>query len=977
VTAVDPFGTTALRSRVLDAWAASAARFREDSNAEDDLVRGGYRDRVVVELAQNAADAASRAGRPGRLSLALRDGELLASNTGAPLDAAGVESLSTLRASAKRDDRPGTTVGRFGVGFAAVLAVTDSPQVLSASGGVSWDAAAARDEALAVPALRDELSRRGGHVPVLRLPYPASGPPEHGFATTVRLPLRDGAAVDLVRRLLHDVDDALLLALQALDAIEIDVDGERRVVADDGRWHVVRRSGATEAHLLADRPVEERDRPAWSVMWARPLAGQAVPGTVHAPTPTDEPLDLPALLVASFPLDPTRRHVAPGPLADRLVGEAAAAYVALVLEVPDPSDRLRLVPGPVAAGRLDGALRSALTAALAAAPVLRTVSGEPVAPRDAVSAVGLGRAAAARAGQVVAGLVADDPVLERLGTRRLPLADLVDLLGDLDREPAWWHDLYADLADGAVDPEALAAVPVPLADGRLVRGPRGALLPGDGVPADASLLGLRLVHPDAAHPLLLRLGAAAATARTVLERPEVRQAVSGAWERDDPDAVVDAVLALVSAADLRPGELPWLRELRLVDEDGEPAAADELLLPGSPLAGLADPEVIGGVDAHVVARWGARALTAVGVLADLTVVEVSDVVLDPDAVEDDGPLPGLAEWAGWAAARLGPVGSLPSARTVRGIPELDVVDAGSWAGALTRVAGSPQLRAAVVDPVVVDLGGGRRALVPSHAAWWVRTHGRLAGRAPGEWAAPGASGLDGLYDVLDLVDVGAGAGPPDVDPALLAAVGVRTSLADLVGEPGGGDELLARLGDGARSVPPDAMRDAYRALAALAPESVAPPALVRVGTDHVLPHDDVVVVDVPFHLQLRWSRPPLVVPLAWAAALADVLDVARSSEQVEATVTGGEERPVPGVVRGVLAGAAPATWQEHDELGVAGRDVTWWVTEGGAVHAATLDGLARGLAWACGRWQDRLLVAALLSDPGRAGELLAEAALQD
>jgi hypothetical protein len=259
----------------------------------------------------------------------------------------------------------------------------------------------------------------------------------------------------------------------------------------------------------------------------------------------------------------------------------------------------------------------------------------------------------------------------------------------------------------------------------------------------------------------------------------------------------------------------------------------------------------------------------------------------------------------------------------------------------------------------------------------VRTHGRLAGRAPGEWAAPGASGLDGLYDVLDLVDVGSGAGPPDVDPALLAAVGVRTSLAELVGEPGGGDELLARLGDGASSVPPDAMRDAYRALAALAPESVAPPALVRVGTDLVLPHDDVVVVDVPFHLQLRWSRPPLVVPLAWAAALADVLDVARSSEQVEATVTGGEERPVPGVVRGVLAGAAPATWQEHDELGVAGRDVTWWVTEGGAVHAATLDGLARGLAWACGRWQDRLLVAALLSDPGRAGELLAEAALQD
>ena len=44
---------------------ASPARFREDANAEEDYALGGYRDRVVVELAQNAADAAARAGVPG------------------------------------------------------------------------------------------------------------------------------------------------------------------------------------------------------------------------------------------------------------------------------------------------------------------------------------------------------------------------------------------------------------------------------------------------------------------------------------------------------------------------------------------------------------------------------------------------------------------------------------------------------------------------------------------------------------------------------------------------------------------------------------------------------------------------------------------------------------------------------------------------------------------------------------------------
>ncbi|MGG8410277.1 sacsin N-terminal ATP-binding-like domain-containing protein, partial [Streptomyces sp. 12297] len=140
---VDPFGTARLRRGVLDAWTASPARFREDANAEEDLALGGYRDRLVVELAQNAADAAARADVPGRLRLTLRPGILAVANTGAPLDATGAESLSTLRASAKRGTD--SAVGRFGVGFAAVLAVSDEPAVVGRHGGVRWSLAEARE----------------------------------------------------------------------------------------------------------------------------------------------------------------------------------------------------------------------------------------------------------------------------------------------------------------------------------------------------------------------------------------------------------------------------------------------------------------------------------------------------------------------------------------------------------------------------------------------------------------------------------------------------------------------------------------------------------------------------------------------------------------------------------------------------------------------------------------------------------------
>src|SRR5256885_3095089 len=49
-----------------------------------------------------------------------------------------------------------------------------------------------------------------------------------------------------------------------------------------------------------------------------------------APTPSDEPLGVPALLIASFPLDTTRRHAAPGPLTDFLVQRAADSYTELL-----------------------------------------------------------------------------------------------------------------------------------------------------------------------------------------------------------------------------------------------------------------------------------------------------------------------------------------------------------------------------------------------------------------------------------------------------------------------------------------------------------------------------------------------------------------------------------------------------------------------------------------------------------------------
>ena len=234
----DPFGTAGLRAGVLAAWADSPTRFREDANAEEDLRLGGYADTWCVELAQNAADAARVAGVPGRVRITVDgriDGhrELRVANTGAPLDAPGVAALAALRASAKRDDAG--SVGRFGVGFAAVLALSDAPRIVTAEGGVAFSAASTAEAVRELPGPAAELARRGGQLPVLRLVWPTGAdepPPPAGYATEVRLPLRPAVDPDELLAAAVAAAPDLLLALP--DLAEIDVDGRLFSVTGGG-----------------------------------------------------------------------------------------------------------------------------------------------------------------------------------------------------------------------------------------------------------------------------------------------------------------------------------------------------------------------------------------------------------------------------------------------------------------------------------------------------------------------------------------------------------------------------------------------------------------------------------------------------------------------------------------------------------------------------------------------------------------------
>ncbi|MEV0501886.1 molecular chaperone Hsp90, partial [Streptomyces spectabilis] len=501
-------------------------------------------------------------------------------------------------------------------------------------------------------------------------------------------------------------------------------------------------------------------------------------------------------------------------------------------------------------------------------------------------------------------------------------------------------------------------------------------------------LGLKVAHADAAHPLLEKLGALPATPRAVLTTPQVRAAVAGSLDDDswydglDEEAglgaeeLADLVLTLVRDADLAPGDEPWLGALALPDEDGEPAPAGELVLPGSDFAEVMREGELAFVDADVAGRWGERPLAACGVLASFTLVRATDVVLDPDELEprdgdfaepdDAGLLDAVDVWCEDVLDRLPDTPVPPVATELVAVRDLDLVDDDRWPRALALLS-RPPLRDALTQPVRVLLPDGTTESVRPYTAWWLRGHPVLDGRRPaGLRSAGGDPLLEGLYDAADATGFD--------DEQVLRALGVRTSVAALLAEPGGAAELLDRLADPERTVSAARLHTLYGALADLDPEQVTLPDELRAvlgGEVVVVDAADAVVADAPDLLPYAADVPLLPVSPARAGDLADLFQVRRLSEHVRAGVdpAAGVEHEVPESVRVLLGPATPATYREHEELLVDGVDLEWRRTPDGTVHAATVEGVAAGLAWAARQWPRRFEVAALLEDPSRTAEL--------
>ncbi|PZS33000.1 MAG: hypothetical protein DLM59_07160 [Pseudonocardiales bacterium] len=211
-----------LRANALEVYRADRLLVDEHGRQEDSFRTGGYAERQVLELVQNAADALLRSGARGRVELRLTDAALYCANEGEPFTRAGLDAV----AHAYLSDKRGSEIGRFGLGFKSVLGVSLRPTVFSRSVSFGFDAAKARETL-------SGLAPGASASPVLRTPFAVDTAVEFDqdpvlaelatwAATIVRLPLAN--VPDALAKDLLDFPREFLLFARSVDTLQIDVD---------------------------------------------------------------------------------------------------------------------------------------------------------------------------------------------------------------------------------------------------------------------------------------------------------------------------------------------------------------------------------------------------------------------------------------------------------------------------------------------------------------------------------------------------------------------------------------------------------------------------------------------------------------------------------------------------------------------------------------------------------------------------------
>ena len=356
---------TETSNRILRSYQENPHYVDEHYGIERSIAEGGYGRRQLYELIQNGSDAALDGGASqARIEVVLTEGALYCANEGAGITPEGLRAIMHSHLSAKRADQ----IGRFGLGFKSVLAVTNSPQFFSRTGSFGFDGPrSARTIGQAIGPTEDR------RLPILRLAFPLDPQSESradpqlarlmAWATTViRLPLNRIGADHLADDIRRFPIEFMLFSdhvgtLRLIDRpngvhrhIQCQQDGDLHALTEGKttqRWRVCRTTyHLTETARKTAGELAERD--VLPIVWAAPVASVAGRGRFWAFFPSEYETTARGILNAPWKMNEDRQNLLRDqPINDEMLERAAALIVdnlPLLTRPDDPAAHLDYLP---------------------------------------------------------------------------------------------------------------------------------------------------------------------------------------------------------------------------------------------------------------------------------------------------------------------------------------------------------------------------------------------------------------------------------------------------------------------------------------------------------------------------------------------------------------------------------------------------------------------------------------------------------
>jgi len=374
----------------IDVYLRQPLRLVSDYNKEQEITRD-YSGREILELLQNANDAAAEVDVKGKVLIELHPNILMVANTGEPFSFGGVSSLIFSHISPKKRKRK-KFIGQKGLGFRAALNWTTKPIIISGSLSLAYSHSKKEEVFEKLKKSSSQLRRlvereqeSASEVLVPTLPFPSlirdsigfqksdenilnaipllTSIKGNGYDTVIGLPFEDQRYYEEAKQQIQALKSVLLLFVESVDELEIRIEGEPykrwkvtdrdkersrvSILRNDGKeiqWKVYERTAKVPDNIES-RSADSTNE--FTITLATPIHGQlsdVLP--LYSYFPLDLEFPYPVVCHATFELEANRKHPRSNATNSYIIREIAKflAEVASAQDVQrDPWLRLNMV----------------------------------------------------------------------------------------------------------------------------------------------------------------------------------------------------------------------------------------------------------------------------------------------------------------------------------------------------------------------------------------------------------------------------------------------------------------------------------------------------------------------------------------------------------------------------------------------------------------------------------------------------------